>query len=101
MPRTFVQIYLPVHQAAGSEEVLNGVDTFGFYHEMVFFHIEHLVMRAEPMLPSVTRYRNCRGEGSPCAPCRVVRDQLVQELLGVFVLEYLDGKCELSRSFLC
>ncbi len=35
-------------------EVLNGVDTFGFYHEMVSFTSRHLDDACRAMLPSVT-----------------------------------------------
>ena len=38
----FVQIDLPVHQAAGSEEVLNRIDAFGLYYQVVILYIQHL-----------------------------------------------------------
>ncbi len=34
----FVQIDLPVHQAAGGEEVLNRIDAFGLYYQVVILH---------------------------------------------------------------
>ena len=38
----FVQIDLPVHQAAGGAEVLNRIDAFGLYYQVVILYIQHL-----------------------------------------------------------
>ena len=39
-----MQIYLPVHQAAGHQEVFDGVNAFGFYYQVIVFYIKHFVI---------------------------------------------------------
>ena len=95
-----MQIYLPVHQAACSEEVFDRVDSFGFYDQMVVFYIEHLD-------DARRTYVTFRYSGIEAVAAQVVEAvhvqlsayQLVEETLGVFILEYLDGKCQLPVHF--
>jgi hypothetical protein len=38
----FVQIHLPIHQAAGHQEFFNAVDAFFFYHQFAIVYRQHL-----------------------------------------------------------
>lgn len=40
--RGFVQIYLPVHQAAGGQKVFNAINALFLYNDMIIKHIQHL-----------------------------------------------------------
>ena len=67
---------------------------------MVFFHIEHLddACRADVAF-CYAGIETVAAKVVHAVHVELSADQLVQELLGVFVLEYLDGKCELSVHF--
>ena len=78
------------------------MNSFGFYDQMVVF-TSSILDDARSMLPS-------RHSGIEAVAAQVVEagsmsscplHQLVEETLGVFILEYLDGKCQFARSFLC
>ena len=106
-----VQIYLPIHQAAGHEEVLDGVDAFLLDDEVVVLHVEHLddARRADVSLGDarVEAVADARRADVSLGDARVeavaaqvvqavhvqlAADQLVEEALGILVLEYLDGQ---------
>ena len=91
-----MQIYLPVHQTARGEKVLNGIDAFGFYHQMVVLYIEHLddtcrtyISLRDPCIEAVAT------KVVEAVHIQLPADQLMKETFGIFVLEYLDGECEL------
>ena len=92
-----VEVDLPIHEPAGGEEVFDGVDAFGFDHEVVVFHVEHLDdacgtdvafahAGVEAVAPQVVE----------SVHVQLPADELVEEAFRVFVLEDADGEGGLS-----
>ena len=92
-----MQIYLPIHQAAGHEEVLDGVDAFLLDDEVVVLDIEHLddARRADVSLGDA-RVEAVAAQVVQAVHVELAADQLVEEALGILILEYLDGQRQLS-----
>ena len=91
----FVQVDLPVHQAPGDDELLNGIDAFFLNDEPPVVNVEHAddALGADHALAD---------PGEEAVPAEVVhpvhvelaRDEVVQEALGVVVVEDFDRRVE-------
>lgn len=86
--RRFVQIDLPVHQAAGSEEVLNRIDAFGLYYQVVILYIQHLDNAGGANVAfGHSGIEAVAAQVVQAVHIQLPAYQLVQEALGVFILE--------------
>ena len=93
----FVQIDLPVHQPAGGEEVLDGVDAFCLHYQVVVFHVEHLDDAGGADVPfDYARVVAVAAQVVQTVHVQLPADQLMQEAFRVFVLEDADGEGQLS-----
>jgi len=91
-----VQIYLPVHQAACSQEILNRIDAFRFDNEAVVRHVEHFDDSCRTDIPF--RYAGVETVASKIIEpvhIQLPAYKLMQETFRIFVLEDLNGKAEL------
>ena len=92
-----MQIYLPVHQAAGHQEVFDGVNAFGFYYQVIVFYIKHFDDAGGPDIAfGYTGIETVTPQIVQTIHIQLTADQLVQEFLGIFIFEYLYGKIELT-----
>ena len=82
--------------AAGHEEVLDGVDAFLLDDEVVVLDVEHLddARRADVSLGDA-RVEAVAAQVVQAVHVELAADQLVEEALGILVLEYLDGQRQL------
>ena len=87
-----MHIDLPIHQATADDELLNAVDTFDLHHQAVIAHVEHF-QQSLAGNASFLHAREERVAAEIIHPVHVqlARDQLVQEMLRVLVLEDCDG----------
>ena len=96
-----MQIDLPVHQAAGGEEVLNRIDAFGLYYQVVILYIQHLDNAGGANVAfGHSGIEAVAAQVVQAVHIQLPAYQLVQEALGVFILENLNGECQLSVHFL-
>ena len=92
-----MQISLPVHQAAGHQEVFDGVNAFGFYYQVIVFYIKHFDDAGGPDIAfGYTGIETVTPQIVQTIHIQLTADQLVQEFLGIFIFEYLYGKIELT-----
>ena len=87
-----VKVNLPIHQTAGGEVVLERVDTFLLYDEAVVNHVEHLddACRSDVALGNSCEER-VASQVVETVHIELAGDELMQESLGVVVLEDSDG----------
>ena len=99
--RGLVQIHLPVHQATGGEEVLNGIDTLRLHHQVVILHIEHLddASRANVTL-SHSRIETIAAQVVETVHIELTAHKLMQEALLILILVYAYGKIETSTQLM-
>ena len=90
--RGLVQIYLPVHQSAGHQEFLYGIDSLHLHHQSVIAYIEHL---QQSFTRHATFLHTCEeriaAEIVHTINVQLTRDKLVQEMLRILVLK--DRNC--------
>ena len=92
-----MQVDLPVHQATGGEEVFDGVDAFGLYHQMVVLYIQHLDDAGGANVAfGHSGIETVAAQVVQAVHIQLPAYQLVQEAFGIFVLEDLNGECQLS-----
>ena len=91
-----MQVYLPIHQAACRQEIFDGVDAFGFNDKSVIGYIKHLddAGRADVSFCN-TGIETVTAKIIEAVHIQLAADELMQESLRIFVLEYLDGETKL------
>ena len=78
-----MQIDLPVHQAAGHQEVFDGVNAFGFYYQVIVFYIKHFDDAGGPDIAfGYTGIETVTPQIVQTIHIQLTADQLVQEFLG-------------------
>ena len=90
-----MQVHLPVHQAAGDEELLDGVDAFRVHGQLPFVQVEHLddARRADGALHHA-RVEAVAAQVVDAVHVELAGHQLVQETLGMAVAEHVHGQVE-------
>ena len=90
-----MQVNLPIHQPSGCQEIFNGIDAFGVHHQLVVHHIKHLddAGRSDVSF-SDTREERVAPEVIKTIHIQLTADELVQETLGILVLEDHQGKVQ-------
>ena len=91
-----MQIDLPIHQSAGGQIVLDGIDTFRVNHQLVVGHIQHL----DDACRTDVSFCNAGIEGVATKIVQAVHvqltgNQLMEYFVGIFVLENGDGQIQL------
>ena len=96
-----VQIDLPVHEAAGGEEVLDGVDSLGLYHEVVVLDTEHLddACRADVAFGD-TGVEAVATQVVETVHIELAAHELVQEAFLILVLIDAYGKVEAATELI-
>ena len=90
-----MQIHLPVHEATGNNELLDAVNTFLFHHQMIIDHIQHLQNALASNLPFYhTAEETVASQVVQSIHIELAAHQLMQKLLGVFVIENGNGHGE-------
>ena len=95
-----VQVHLPVHQAARHNELLDGVDRLLFNAELAVHDVQHL----EDALAADLALGDAAVEAVPREVIQAIHvelaaDQLVEERLGMVVVEDLNGQIQGAPHF--
>ena len=95
-----VEVDLPVHKAARHEVVLDGVKPLGVYHEPVAADVEHFYYAvAADIAFGHAGEEAVAAQVVEAVHVELATYELVEVLLGVFVLEYLEGEVQSAVHF--
>ena len=90
-----MQVYLPVHQTARSKIVLDRIDTVRFYDKRIVHNIQHLDDSCRPDVPFChAREKTVTSQIVKSVHIELAGDELMEERLGVVVLEDADGEVQ-------